>query len=82
MRATPILAEDYLRKEMNKSNRPHKGDRFNELINHFAMLNQHEHLRNVETEGKTYHRRQYNNHCTQTQINQEEMNQSSQRKKQ
>ena len=52
VRATPILAEDYLRKETFKANRPQADDKLNELIDHFAILNQHEHLSNIEVEGK------------------------------
>ena len=32
MRATPILAEDYLRKQISEANRPQTDDKTNELI--------------------------------------------------
>ena len=47
---TPILAKDYLMKDMYKSNRPPTVHKLSELVEHFAMLNQHEHLSCVETE--------------------------------
>ena len=50
--ATPILAEDCLRKGMSKSDRPHTDDHLNEFIDHFTMLNQHKHLSNFEMEGE------------------------------
>ena len=52
MRVTPVLAEDYFRKEMYKFNRPHTDGKLSILIDCFVMLNQHEHLGNVETEGE------------------------------
>ena len=30
--------------------------KLNKLIDHFSLLNQHEHLSNMETEGKTHHK--------------------------
>ena len=32
VRATPILVEDYMRKEMSKANRPQTDDKLNKLI--------------------------------------------------
>ena len=49
VRATQILTS-YHRKETNKSKKPHTVDKLNKLIDHFAMLSQHEHLSNVESE--------------------------------
>ena len=37
---------------MYKSNQPHTDEKLNEIIEHFAMLNQHEHQSNVQTEGE------------------------------
>ena len=51
VKATPISVEDYLRK-MSKANRPQTNDKLNKLIDHFALLNQHEHLCNMGTEGE------------------------------
>ena len=52
MRATSILAEDDLRREMLKVNRPQTNDKLNKLIDHFAIQNQYEHLSNMGTEGE------------------------------
>ena len=41
VRTTPISAEDYLRKQMLKVNRPQTSDK---LTDSFALLNQHKHL--------------------------------------
>ena len=49
VKATPILA-DYLRKEMSKDNRPQTDDNLNELTDHLAVLNQHEHSSNIGME--------------------------------
>ena len=58
--ATPKSVEDYPRKEMLKANRFQASDKFNELIDHFALLNQHEHLNNLEMEGRHNAKKQYN----------------------
>ena len=39
VRTTPISAQDYLRKEMYKANRPETYEKLNELTNHCALLN-------------------------------------------
>ena len=46
--AIPVSAKLYIRKELLKGNRPQIGNKINELIDHFALLNQHEHLNNLE----------------------------------
>ena len=43
------MADDYLKK-MYKSNRPRTDNKLNTIINHFAMLNKHKHLSDVEIE--------------------------------
>ena len=58
MRATPISA-DYLRTEMSKAYTPQTDSKINELIDSFALLNQHGHLTNIGMERKTYHRRRH-----------------------
>ena len=37
---------------MHQLNRPHTGDKLNKPIDHFAMLNQHEHLSDIGMEGE------------------------------
>ena len=37
---------------MSKANRPQADDKLSKLIDHFASLNQNEHLINLEIEGK------------------------------
>ena len=49
---TPVSAEDYLRKEISKNNRLQTDDKLYELLDCFALLNQHGHLSNMETEGE------------------------------
>ena len=38
--------------DIQKKNRPQTDDKLSELIYHISLLNQHEHLRNMETEEK------------------------------
>ena len=52
VRTNPILAEGYLRKEMFKANRTHTDDKCNKLIDNFVILNQHEHLDDIGTDGE------------------------------
>ena len=42
----------YLRKEISKNNRLQTDNKINEFIDCFAVLNQYEHLSNIETEGE------------------------------
>ena len=48
MRANPILVEDYFRKEVSKINRPQEDDELSELTDHLTLLNQCEHLSDLE----------------------------------
>ena len=52
VRTAPISVEDYIRKRMLKANRPQVENKLNELIDHCTVINQHEHLNNLEIEGK------------------------------
>ena len=55
MTATTISVKHYLRKYMLKPNRLQADDKLKELLDHFAFLNQCEHLKNLKTEGKDRH---------------------------
>ena len=68
IRVTSISAEEYLRKEMTKANRPQTD---NELIGHVALLNQQEHLNSMGMDEKMSHKIQCNNHDMQILISQE-----------
>ena len=50
--AIPISGKDHIRKETSKANRLQAHDKLNELIDHLTLLNQHEHMNNLEMEGK------------------------------
>ena len=52
MRATHISGEDYLRKGMSKANMPQQDNRQNKLVDHFALLSQHDQLSNLGMEGE------------------------------
>ena len=52
VQATPISAANHLRREMLKVNQPQADNKLYELIDCFALVNQHEHFNNLETEGK------------------------------
>ena len=67
VRAIPISVGDYPRKEMPKVNRPQADDKLNELTDHFALLNQNEHLNNLKKEAKDIILKQPNLHSTYTQ---------------
>ena len=45
-----IVSRIYLRKEISRVNRPKTDDKFNELIDYFASMNQHEHSSNIRKE--------------------------------
>ena len=53
VKATLISAEDYLRKEMSKDNRPQADFKLDELTDCFALLNHHKYLKNLEINGIT-----------------------------
>ena len=50
IRATLILGEDYLQKEVLKANRPKGDDKFSKLTDYFTVLNQHECLSDIGIE--------------------------------
>ena len=53
IQVTPISVEDYFRKDIPKTNRPQADDKFNELIDCFVLLNQHEYLNILKGREKT-----------------------------
>ena len=50
--ATPLSTEDYLSKEVSKNTKLQMNDIFIEFTDQFALLDHHECLSNIETEGK------------------------------
>ena len=52
MKATPTSVGEYLRNETSKANRTQKDNKINKLTDHFAQLERHEHLNEMEPEGK------------------------------
>ena len=48
----PPLAGNYLRKEITKANRPQTDQKLTKLIDHFADINEYEHLGSIEMEEK------------------------------
>ena len=51
VRTTQISTEDYLRKDISQ-NKGLQTDKINELIDNFALINQHQHFRSMETDGQ------------------------------
>ena len=45
------MVEDYLRNEISKTNFPQTTDKSNDLVNHIAKLDKHEHSREDGTNG-------------------------------
>ena len=52
IKAIPVLVEDYLRLKISKANGLQADDKLNKDIDCFALLNQHEHLKNFKMTAK------------------------------
>ena len=48
----PSSAEEYLKYKMSKPNRKHREDKLSDLIDYITKLYKHEHLTEMEMEGK------------------------------